>query len=190
MEDKIYDGGELPNTTVTAPKAFAFDYDLGREITGPYSESMKQSIDSIMKEISLQGITLKTQAAYILATSWHESRLTPIKEWGGEDYLKSKPYYPFYGRGYCQLSWKENYLKEGRRLGMNLVDNPDLVLKIDIAANILVNGMIKGAFTGKKLSDYISTNKTDYQQARRIINSTDKMELVASYASKFFKCII
>jgi len=31
-------------------------------------------------------------------------------------------------------------------------------------------GMIKGLFTGKKLSDYLTDTKKDYFNARRIIN--------------------
>src|SRR5215471_16429867 len=49
--------------------------------------------------------------AYVLATTYHETGATfqPIKEWGSESYLKSQPYYPYYGRGYVQLTWEANY---------------------------------------------------------------------------------
>ena len=53
--------------------------------------------------------------AYAFATAYHETAFTmqPIKEYGGESYLRSKPYYPYYGRGYVQLTWEENYRKMG-----------------------------------------------------------------------------
>jgi hypothetical protein len=45
--------------------------------------------------------------------------------------------------------------------------------------------MRAGAFTGKKLSDYISASKCDYTNARRIINGVDRADLIAGYAAKF-----
>ena len=49
--------------------------------------------------------------AYMLATTYHETatRMWPIREYGSENYLKSKPYYPYFGRGFVQLTWEENY---------------------------------------------------------------------------------
>jgi len=44
--------------------------------------------------------------------------------------------------------------------------------------------MKDGIFTGKKLSDYISSAGVDYE-ARRIINGSDKQQLIAGYARKF-----
>jgi hypothetical protein len=50
--------------------------------------------------------------------------------------------------------------------------------------------MSKGWFTGKKLDDYIDAidendteDEREYKLARRIINGTDKAELIATYAS-------
>jgi hypothetical protein len=45
-------------------------------------------------------------------------------------------------------------------------------------------GMRNGSFTGKKLSDYISGTTADYVNARRIINGTDRAELIAGYATR------
>jgi hypothetical protein len=42
----------------------------------------------------------KYQLAYILATADWESSFSPIEEHGGP----SKPYAPYYGRGYVQLT--------------------------------------------------------------------------------------
>src|SRR5690606_24137066 len=72
---------------------------------------------------------------------------------------------------------------------VNIMKNPESLLRVDIAAFVAVDGMKYGRFTGKKLSDYITTYKTDFPNARRIINGTDKAELIAGYASKFLQCI-
>lgn len=176
-----------------------YNFDEGRKElfkTG-YTQPQVDSINALVDEANKQGITLPAQLAYVLATTYHEcynpkypeARMTPIKEFGGDRYLKSKEYYPYYGRGFVQLTWKTNYDKQGKRLGIDLVKNPDLALDPLYAANIAIHGMIKGSFTGKKLSDYITANKTDFQQARKIINGTDKMALIAGYASQFLRCI-
>lgn len=44
--------------------------------------------------------------------------------------------------------------------------------------------MKDGIFTGKKLSDYISSAGVDYVEARRIINGSDQQQLIAGYARK------
>lgn len=183
------DSIKLDNIEVVA-KPFQIDLAEFEKVTGNLSQSQLDSALHILQEANEQGVKIKAQLAYIFATSFHESRLTPIKEWGSEAYLKDKKYFPYFGRGYVQLTWDYNYKKEGERLGIDLLGDPDLALDVDVAANILVHGMVKGSFTGKKLSDYITANKTDFPNARRIINGTDKMELIAGYASKFMNAIV
>jgi hypothetical protein len=46
--------------------------------------------------------------------------------------------------------------------------------------------MAHGIYTGKKLSDYINADKCDFLNARRIVNGTDKAELIMGYAQRFF----
>ena len=62
------------------------------------------------------------QLAYMLATTKWETAHTmqPIKEYGSLGYLKSKPYYPWYGRGLVQLTWDYNYAKYGDRKSTRL----------------------------------------------------------------------
>jgi putative chitinase len=114
---------------------------------------------------------------YILATSWHETKLQSIKEYKAapgtpvwENYQKK--YWPsgYYGRGYAQLTWDYNYRKMGDWLGIDLLNNPDLALDPAIGAKILVYGMMNGSFTGKRLSDYINSSNADYYNARRTVN--------------------
>jgi putative chitinase len=131
--------------------------------------------------------------AYCLATSWHETAFTmqPVIEYGGESYLQSKPYYPWYGRGLVQLTWEENYQKQDDKLGLKgaLMQNPDLALDPVIATKILLLGMADGDFTGKKLANYFSDELTDWYNARRIVNGTDKAQEIAVYAEKFHNAI-
>lgn len=166
-----------------------------------YTQAQVDSINALVNEANSQGIKLPAQLAYVLATAYHEchnpdypqKRLTPMKEFGGQAYLTSKKYYPFIGRGFVQLTWDYNYKKYApkvlEKFKVDIMKNPEAALDIKIAAFIAIDGMINGRFTGKKLGDYITANKTDFQNARRIINGTDKMAQIAGYASQFLKCI-
>lgn len=130
--------------------------------------------------------------AYCLATAYHETAKTmlPIEEYGkgkGRKYgVKTGPYNKvYYGRGHVQLTWERNYRLASRFVGEDLVKNPEKALVPKISAYVMYEGMMRGWFTGKKLSDYISGAKADYRGARRIVNGTDRAGLIAGYANSF-----
>lgn len=142
-------------------------------------------IDSC-KEHSL----LRNQAAYVLATAYHETAHTmkPVVEayWLSEAWRKKNlRYYPWHGRGFVQITWETNYKKAGEELNLDLTTNPDVVLDPDISADIAVLGMKYGWFTKKKLSDYITLQNSDFRNARKIINAMDKADLIAGYAKDY-----
>jgi len=129
--------------------------------------------------------------AYCLATTLHETAGTwlPIAEYGrGKDKPYSKPAENgkvFYGRGYVQLTWADNYKTMCDVCGVDLFNNPDLAMQPEIAYRIMSYGMRRGSFTGVGLKRYINDEKCDYLHARKIINGMDKAELIAGYAEKF-----
>lgn len=150
-------------------------------------------------------------AAYALATAYHETAHTmqPVKELGGAAYftrmydiLGNRPDKaralgnlapgdgPRYaGRGYVQLTGKTNYARAAEITGRPLVDDPDLALRDDVAAAILRDGMSRGWFTGRKLADCLpgrgEASRSQFAQARRIINGTDRADDIAAYALAF-----
>lgn len=103
----------------------------------------------------------------------------PITEYGSISYLKARPYFPYIGRGYIQLTWLSNYKKFGKKLNIDLVENPSLANKPEYAWLIMEMGMtdnygIKDPdFTKYTLEDFINAEKTDYLNARKIINPKD-----------------
>ncbi len=150
------------------------------------------TINAIKLECKAQDIGLNTQIAYVLATVKWETAQTfkPVREafWRSEDWLKNHlRYYPYYGRGYVQLTWKNNYQKYSQILGVDLVNNPDKAMDHNIALFILVHGFKTGTFTGRKIADYIAINQTDFVNARRCINGLDHAHDIASLAEDFLK---
>lgn len=148
------------------------------------------TIEAIIWECSVQKIGLKTQVAYVLATvEWETGRtFKPVKEayWLSEEWREENlRYFPYYGRGYVQITWERNYEKYSEILGVDLVKNPDLAMNENVALFILVHGFKTGTFTGRKITDYIDQTKTDFVNARRCINGTDHDEDIATLARNY-----
>lgn len=142
--------------------------------------------------------------AYTLATVYHETafKMQPIEEYGkgaGHDYGELDPEtgQTYYGRGDVQVTWKYNYERLSEILfnidtleqGVDLVNNPDLLLTPIYSAQATIMGMATGLFTGKKYSDYLDQEYPDYVNARRIINGTDCAEMIAGYAHEFERAL-
>ena len=133
--------------------------------------------------------------AYMLATTYHETatRMWPVTEYGSDSYLKDKPYYPYVGRGYVQLTWEENYRNASAALGLiddrDLVANPEVALDSLIAARVMFRGMAEGWFTGRKLGQYFNDGTDDPVNARQIINGNDDDTLIAAYHDQFLSAL-
>jgi predicted chitinase len=158
---------------------------------GPLSQNEVEGINALLAEMDGRGWTDKRWWAYTLATAWHEtaSTMQPIAEYGKG---KGRPYgkpdastgQTYYGRGFVQLTWKENYERMGALLGVDLVHKPDLAMEPITAAQIMCLGMQDGLFTGKGLGDYFDGDTDDPLNARRIVNGTDKAKMIAGYHAK------
>lgn len=132
--------------------------------------------------------------AYAMGTVFWETRMTmqPVREafWLSEAWRKANlRYYPYYGRGYVEMTWLENYQKFAAIVGVDLVKFPDLALHPDIAAKIMVYGMENGSFSGRKLGQYFDAGHTDWTGARWIINAQDKALIVAQHAEECYKAM-
>lgn len=166
----------------------------------------------VLRQSQMQGIEAILEAgqaaklpvgwmAYVLATAYHETGklMQGVKEgFSASDNWRKRNlrYYPWYGRGLVQLTWERNYRLATEKLKaagwqVDLIAKPDAALDLGVSCFVLVNGMIEGWFTGKSLRDYIpaAPARQHYVNARRIINGTDKAELIAGYAVEFERAL-
>lgn len=155
-------------------------------------------------------------AAYVLATAWHETgrRMEPVREafavsdqaaierlntaWAAGRLPQVRtPYWrpdadgkSWFGRGYVQLTWKENYQRMSERLGIDLVSDPSVVMEPRLSARILVAGMVHGDFArGHTLERYFPPQAADPVNARRIVNGLDRAQLIAGHWAHFLEAI-
>ncbi len=143
----------------------------------------------LIEEASKHGL-LRNQCAYLLATAYWETARTmrPVIEayWLSEEWRKKHlRYWPWYGRGFVQLTWENNYKRAAKETRVAMDKDPDMALNPAVAAQVAVIGMKEGWFTGKKLSDYITLKNSDFRNARRIINGIDKAGEIAEYAKQY-----
>ena len=147
--------------------------------------------------------------AYELATTIHEtaSTMMPIEEYGkgsGHDYGEPDPETgeTYYGRGFVQLTWRDNYAradKEGKTLfgvNPNLEWDAERALEPKIAAAVMFLGMEQGWFRGdsegrQTLERYFNSTTDDPINARDIINGdiSKNGKLIAGYHDKFLTAL-
>lgn len=179
-----------------------------------FFDGFKEHFDSSLEPEQIKGIDFLLDSfaadplwkdirhiAYALATVYHETAgsMEPVEEgyylgrYGQarvKSFQKSLRYYPYFGRGYVQLTWKTNYQRAAREFGANLVNQPELALDPKTAFSVMTLGMFEGWFSkGNSLTAHIHGAICDYKGARRIINGTDKAALIAGYAQQFEKIL-
>jgi len=187
-------------------KAF---FDAVRDDFGPLDQGQVDGFNRFLDATADLDITWR---AYILATVWHETgtAMQPVRETkassdqaavnildkafkaGKLPWVKA-PYWRFdqsgkswLGRGYVQVTHKDNYAKSSKYAGVDLTAYPEKMLEPAISVKVAVGGMIDGIFTGKGLADYLPG---DYKGARRIINGQESAAKVAGYATIFEDCL-
>lgn len=127
-------------------------------------EAAQQAIPLIMKSLDDRGILSPNVLAYALATVQHESGFRPIGEIQGVQQAEKLGYdggAKYMGRGYIQITGLYNYQKIGDAIGVDLVNNPTLLLDPTISAKALaayfdLYGTAKAAESG----DFVNARKT------------------------------
>ena len=149
--------------------------------------------DPLSAAFRAEGIDNPNILAYAKATMEHETAGTnqPISEYGGNDYF-TKMYegrqdlgntqpgdgVKYHGRGYIQLTGRENYRVMGQRIGIDLENNPDLALQPEVASKIMA-----AFFKDRGVDDL--AGQGNFYGARGPVNGTDKAEQIAAMAQKY-----
>lgn len=197
-----------------------YDFLRGNHMIGPsISADEFAGCDTILRACIKANYTI-SYTAYALATAYHETAHTmmPVKEIGGTAYFTrmydikgNRPQKArelgnltpgdgakYAGRGYPQLTGKTNYEKATKKLkalgyDVDLVANPDDAMQPEIAAAIMIYGMLEGWFTGRKLADDLPpkgpATLRQFVSSRDIINGRDKDDEIAAYAIDWQKAL-
>ena len=172
--------------------------DVVKTGTTPLSDSMKPGIGSIFDAWEKSGDSSKERLAYVLATARRESMETfkPVREaprCGSEECRERvigemlrkraeasgrapRSNYAaadakgnrYYGRGFIQITTLDSYRAAAKRTGLPLVESPDTALDANVAALLLVRGMLEGWHGSRKpLSFYLNERKLDWIETRQ-----------------------
>ncbi|BAY59855.1 hypothetical protein NIES2135_67320 (plasmid) [Leptolyngbya boryana NIES-2135] len=150
----------------------------------PYAQKV---IPLVLADAKRYGVTDPAQVAYILATAQAEVNFNPRDE--DDDYSRSGACGNYCGRGLVQLTHLENYDRAGKAIGVDLVNQPQLANRPDIASKVMVIGMREGWFTGVGLGSYIRGGSTNFSGARQIVNDGDRAGEIAQYAQRYYEAI-
>lgn len=154
---------------------------------GKFSQAQVDGMNYILDcwEENYDGQDLRWCAYPLSTTKWEtSSTMQPIEEYGkgsGQSYGKPDPTtgQTYYGRGFVQLTWKENYARADKEL--DLIDDDSCewhagnALDPQTAGAIMFVGMIEGWFRKDSkgphtLARYFNTTVNDPYTAREIIN--------------------
>lgn len=161
-----------------------FDSVRDHPFSGHLTPTQVEGMTRILDEWDLRRWKDARWLAYMLATTFHETAraMVPVRELGGETYLRSKPYFPWIGEGLVQVTWEVNAKKFG-------AEKPGDCMTWPVALRALYDGMNDGMFTGRALKTFFNGTVDDPTDARTIINGHDRAHLVASYHHAFLHAL-
>ena len=150
-----------------SPQAVAIACGCGRSV-------VQAALPDILSALQKYGILTSLTAVGALATVNVECGFKPVHEKGGIAYFE-KHYQgrmgnnnpgdgaKYSGRGFIQLTGKDNYAAYGKELGIDLLGNPNLALTIATASNILAL-----YFKNRKVN--VACDAKDWEKVRRLVN--------------------
>ncbi|MFB9951355.1 hypothetical protein ACFFP0_21110 [Rhizobium puerariae] len=201
---------------MTSDRAAFFDLVRAKPFRGRLGEGQVRGLGAILDGWNrLWPGGRRDALAYVLATAFHETAATmqPVRETlAGTDKTAiarldaafaagrlgsvRTPYWrpdtdgkSWLGRGLVQLTHRRNYEAMSKVTGIDLVADPARAMEMDVAVTILVEGMRRGSFTGRRLDDYFRPGRADWRTARTIINGKDRAGLVAGYGRTFLQAL-
>lgn len=123
--------------------------------------NVKKYLPYILKAMAQGGMVSKNDLIAVICTIYVETRpFAPIEEYGKGGGRHGN----YFGRGFVQLTWQENYAAAGKDLKLDLVAKPALALEPENAARILV-----WFFKKNGIPQYAA--KGDFDNVRSIVNA-------------------
>ncbi|MEO0395505.1 MAG: DUF4231 domain-containing protein [Cyanobacteria bacterium P01_A01_bin.137] len=175
-QNSAVDRGSQTNGGATAPGPQLITPDEVSQILECPLEDCKVYLPGILAAMKKYDISDNSVLIGLLATIRIETGgFKPVHEWGGESYWKRYEeradlgnVHPgdgvkYHGRGYIQLTGRANYSTYGKKLGVDLEDNPDLAMDPEISAQVLAcyfkeRGVDQAARAG------------DWRKVRKLVN--------------------
>lgn len=165
-----------PAATVTAARSQLITPDEASQILECSLEDCTIYLPGILAAMTKYDISDKWVLIGLLATIRIETGgFKPVHEWGGESYWKRYEeradlgnVHPgdgvkYHGRGYIQLTGRANYSTYGKKLGVDLEDNPDLAMDPNISALVLAC-----YFKERGVAD--AARDGDWRKVRKLVN--------------------
>lgn len=180
------------------------------------SQAQVNGIEGVLDAFATHGDGKPDTLAYALATVYHETgrRMVPVREgFASTDagaraavnklaakrgansavakYAKPQPPHGhvYYGRGYVQLTWLDNYKASSKDAGVDLVAQPDKMLDPVTSARVLIKGLLDGRWNAKRLGLRHYLDKGNVIEARRTVNVLDKASTIAGYHKQFLAAV-
>lgn len=155
------------------------------------------SVAALIEAAKAQGLT-RPQIAYVLATADHESAgFATLEEFASGDKYEGRADLGnnrpgdgprFKGRGYVQLTGRNNYTAYAKRSGIRLVNLPFVLMNwASLSVYVIVDGMMRGAYTGRRLDEFVNAGKQDFRNARKVVNGLDKADKIAGQARQWLE---
>lgn len=155
------------------PPDFPFPLDMKQiaQALGVPVEAVEKNWPYMAQALKEAGVTDANSMIAILATMKTEvgSSMAPIPEYasgkayeGRTDLGNTQPGdgERFKGRGYIQLTGRANYEHYGKKLGIDLVSNPDLALQPEVAAKVMVAYFQeRGVLDMAKAGDWVAVRR-------------------------------
>ena len=183
--------GEAVNKAISAVDKVAAAMGSSDGAFSTSSANGSKHIPTILAALKEEGITDPNQVAYVLATVQRETSFVNFEE--GSTRYESSGGTQYYGRGYVQLTHKANYQAatdylKSKGTNVDLVSNPELAKRPDIAAKILAHGMKTGTLfgDGMTLEQCAGGGRVDWVKCRRIVNDGAQAQAIAQ-AAKIYR---
>ena len=151
VESEVDDTEENESKETVANDA-EFDSDSEEESTEENSNS--ESSESEESDLPREYKNALKKAESYLGSGFHFSETGLRGQLEFEEFPQDA--IDYCGKGKPQLTGRANYIKMGKILGYDLVGNPDLMLNLKIATEVMLEGMCSGkSFSGDEFSSHI-----------------------------------